>query len=319
MILAVFMILIGFGILIGGADLLVRGASSLAVKLKVPDIVIGLTVVAFGTSTPELVVNLVAAMQGTADIAFGNVIGSNLFNILGILGISALVWPLEVKSATTWREIPFALLTSFVLLILVNDSWFTPGAKDMLTMGDGFILLGFFAIFLVYTLDLAKQGMASESTAGKYPLLVIIAFIVAGLLGLILGGNMVVSYSVKLARLIGLSESIIGLTIVAIGTSLPELSTSLLAALKKKPDIAVGNVIGSNIFNLLLIMGVSSVISPLQYSKVFNPGQFLMIGATALLFLMMFNPKRHRLDRWEGAILVLIYVAYTAFMLKTAL
>jgi len=316
MIIYIVLIAIGFALLIGGADLLVRGSSSLALKLKVPDLVIGLTVVAFGTSTPELVVNLVSAFRGTADIAFGNVIGSNLFNLLGILGICALVAPLQVKTNTTWREIPFALLTSFILLILVNDSHFTPGAKDVLTWGDGLVLLGFFAIFLVYTHNLSKQGADSETSTKLYPLLLSLGFILGGLAGLILGGNLVVTYAVKLARHFGISESIIGMTVVAIGTSLPELSTSLIATLKNKPDIAVGNVIGSNIFNLLFIMGVTSLFSPLNYAKVFNPGQFVMIGSTFLLFIMMFNPKRHRIDRWEGAILVTVYVLYSVLFLR---
>ena len=316
MIVFILFIVIGFALLIAGADFLVRGASSLALKLKVPDIVIGLTVVAFGTSTPEMVVNLVSAHQGAADIAFGNIIGSNIFNILGILGICAMVRPLQVKRGTTWREIPFALLTSFILLVLVNDSYFTSGARNLLTWGDGLVLLGFFAIFLVYTHNLSKQGVESESNSRLYPMLTSLAFVVGGLAGLIGGGNLVVDHSINLARMFGVSESVIGLTIVAIGTSLPELSTSLIATLKNKPDIAVGNVIGSNIFNLLFIMGVTSLVSPLKYSKVFNPSQFVMIGATFLLFIMMFNPKRHRIDRWEGAILVTGYVLYSVFFLK---
>lgn len=316
MIAAIFLIIAGFALLIGGADLLVRGASSLAIRMQVPEIVIGLTVVAFGTSTPELVVNLVSALKGSTGIAFGNVIGSNIFNILGILGISALIWPLDVKKATTWNEIPFALLTSFVLLILANDNWFLSGAQNLLTRGDGLILLGFFAIFLVYTHKLSKQGSDSESSSKLYPLLPSLGFIIAGLAGLVIGGNMVVGSAVKLARLIGLSEAVIGLTIVAIGTSLPELSTSIVAALKKKPDIAVGNVIGSNIFNLLFIMGITTQIDSLPYEAALNPGQYLMIGATILLFIMMFNPRRHRLDRWEGGILVAIYLGYTIYQLS---
>ena len=316
MIAAIFLIIAGFALLIGGADLLVRGASSLAIRMQVPEIVIGLTVVAFGTSTPELVVNLVSALKGSTGIAFGNVIGSNIFNILGILGISALIWPLDVKKATTWNEIPYALLTSFVLLILANDNWFLSGAQNLLTRGDGLILLGFFAIFLVYTHKLSKQGSDSESSSKLYPLLPSLGFIIAGLAGLVIGGNMVVGSAVKLARLIGLSEAVIGLTIVAIGTSLPELSTSIVAALKKKPDIAVGNVIGSNIFNLLFIMGITTQIDSLPYEAAFNPGQYLMIGATILLFIMMFNPRRHRLDRWEGGILVAIYLGYTIYQLS---
>lgn len=316
MIIEIILIVAGFALLIGGADLLVRGSSSLAIRMQVPEIVIGLTVVAFGTSTPELVVNLVSAFKGTSGIAFGNVIGSNVFNILGILGISALIWPLDVKKATTWREIPFALLTSFVLLIMANDAWFDKGAANLLTRGDGLILLGFFAIFLVYTHSLSKQGSDSESTSKRYPLLPSLGFILAGFAGLVIGGNFVVGSAVKLARLIGLSEAVIGLTIVAIGTSLPELSTSVVAALKKKPDIAVGNVIGSNIFNLLFIMGITTQVRSLPYEPVLNPGQYLMIGATVLLFIMMFNPRRHRLDRWEGAILTALYLAYTVLQLS---
>ncbi len=316
MILSILLIALGFALLIAGADLLVRGSASLALRLKVPDLVIGLTVVAFGTSTPELVVNVVSALRGTSAIAYGNVIGSNLFNILGILGICAIIYPLDVKKATTWHEIPFALLTSFILLVLANDAWFDKAAPNVLSMGDGLVLLGFFAIFLVYTHNLSKQGAEQESNSKIYSLPGSVGFIIGGLAGLVLGGNLVVDHSVILARLIGISESVIGLTIVAIGTSLPELSTSLVAALKKKPDIAVGNVIGSNIFNLLLIMGVSSQISPLSYDTAFNPGQFVMIGSTLLLFIMMFNPKRHRLDRWEGAILILVYILYTLFLMR---
>lgn len=315
MILSILMLALGFGVLILGAQGLVRGASSLAKKLNVPEIVIGLTVVAFGTSTPELIVNIVSASQGVTDISFGNVIGSNIFNILIILGISALIYPLDVKKATTWKEIPFALLTSFVLLLLVNDHWYDLNATNLLSRGDGLILLGFFLIFLVYTHNLAKQGSEVESTTPVYPLPLLLLFIIGGLAGLVLGGNWVVKYAVELARQIGISEKVIGLTIVAAGTSLPELATSVVAALKKQPDIAVGNIVGSNIFNLLFIMGLTSIIQPAAYNPAFNPDQYVMIGATALLFLLMFNPKRHRLDRWEGALLLVIYIGYAVFLL----
>jgi cation:H+ antiporter len=314
MILSILLLILGFVLLIAGAELLVRGASSFARRLNVPDIVIGLTIVAFGTSTPELVVNVMSAVRGAADISFGNIIGSNVFNILFILGVSALVFPLDVKKATTWREIPFALLTSFILLVLVNDAWFIRGAANILTAGDGLILLGFFAIFLVYTHNLSKQGAEEEGTSQIYPMLTSILFILLGLGGLIFGGNIVVKNAVILARLAGISEAVIGLTIVAVGTSLPELATSVVAAIRKKPDIAVGNIVGSNIFNLLFIMGITSLIRPIHYSLYFNPGQYVMIGATFLLFLMMFNPKQHRLDRWEGAVLLLGFIAYSLFV-----
>ncbi len=311
MILSILLLLLGFALVIGGAEALVRGASSLAKKLKVPEIVIGLTIVAFGTSTPELVVNILSATRGAAGISFGNIIGSNVFNIMFILGIGALIYPLDVKKATTWREIPFALLTSFILLILANDAWFQPGARNMLTLGDGLVLLGFFAIFLVYTHNLARQGAEVEAETRMYSLPLIVALILGGFGGLILGGRLVVDNAVILARLLGLSEAVIGLTIVAVGTSLPELATSVVAALRKSPDIAVGNVVGSNIFNLLFIMGVTSLIRPIPYNAGFNNSQFVMIGATLLLFLMMFNPRRHRLDRWEGGVLLAGFVLYS--------
>lgn len=315
MILSILLLLLGFALVIGGAEALVRGASSLAKKLKVPEIVIGLTIVAFGTSTPELVVNILSATRGAAGISFGNIIGSNVFNIMFILGIGALIYPLDVKKATTWREIPFALLTSFILLILANDAWFQPGARNMLTLGDGLVLLGFFAIFLVYTHNLARQGAEVEAETRMYSLPLIVALILGGFGGLILGGRLVVDNAVILARLLGLSEAVIGLTIVAVGTSLPELATSVVAALRKSPDIAVGNVVGSNIFNLLFIMGVTSLIRPIPYNARFNNSQFVMIGATLLLFLMMFNPRRHRLDRWEGGVLLVGFVLYTLFVI----
>lgn len=309
------MLALGFGILILGAQGLVRGASSLAKKLNVPEIVIGLTVVAFGTSTPELIVNIVSASKGVTDISFGNVIGSNIFNILIVLGISALINPLDVKKATTWREIPFALLTSFVLLLLVNDQWYDSTAHNLLSRGDGLVLLGFFLIFLVYTHNLSRQGSEAESATPLYPMPLLFLFIAGGLAGLVLGGNWVVRYAVELARQVGISEKVIGLTIVAAGTSLPELATSVVAALKKKPDIAVGNIVGSNIFNLLFIMGLTSLIHPATYNPAFNTDQYVMIGAILLLFLLMFNPKRHRLDRWEGGLLLVIFVMYAIFLL----
>ena len=316
MFIAVILLALGFTLLVAGAHWLVKGASSLAKKLNVPEIVIGLTVVAFGTSTPELIVNVVSAIKGAADISYGNIIGSNNFNILVILGISALIYPLDVKKATTWREIPFALLTSFVLLLLVNDGWFTAGAANLLTRGDGLILLGFFVIFLVYTHNLVRQGAEAESHTKFYPTLYILGYIAAGFIGLILGGNLVVKYAIILAQNAGISEKVIGLTIVAAGTSLPELATSAMAAYKKSPDIAVGNIVGSNIFNLLFIMGTTALIRPPAYNVNFNLDQYVMILATFLLFLLMFNPKRHRLDRWEGALLLVIYVVYAVFFLK---
>jgi cation:H+ antiporter len=316
MFIPILLLILGFVLLIVGADWLVKGACSLAKRLNVPEIVIGLTVVAFGTSTPELVVNVVSSFKGISDIAFGNIIGSNNFNILIILGISSLIYPLEVKKATVWREIPFALIISILFLALVNDNWVKPGHIDLLSRFDGLFLLLFFALFLLYTWKLSKTGIVESSKLKVYTLFMTIGFIIGGLLALIYGGEVVVKQAVLIAKELGISEKVIALTIVAAGTSLPELATSAVAALRKRPDIAIGNILGSNIFNLLLILGISSMIKPPIYNSSFNVDVYLMIFSTFLLFMYMFVPKKHRLDRWQGGLFILIYVAYAVFLLK---
>lgn len=310
------MLILGFAVLLMGAHWLVKGAGSLAKRLNVPQIVIGLTVVAFGTSTPELIVNVIAALKGSPDISFGNVIGSNNLNIYLVLGISALLCPLALKRDTTYKEIPFALLTSFVLLLMANDRWFDPSAVNLLSRGDGFILIGLFVLFMLYAHNLSKHGNDEKSDIKSFPLLLIIAYIVAGLAGLVLGGHWVVKYAVIIAQEMGISEKIIALTIVALGTSLPEMATSVLAAFKKQPDIAIGNVVGSCIFNLLLIMGVTSLIRPPQYSVSFNPDQYMMILSMVLLFSFVVLPKRHCLQRWQGGMLLIVYALYAAFIMS---
>ncbi len=310
------MLAIGFAVLLLGAHWLVKGASSLAKRFNVPQIVIGLTIVAFGTSTPELIVNVIAALKGSPDISFGNVIGSNNLNVYLVLGICTLLYPMQVKRATTYREIPFALLSSVVLLLMVNDQWFGTGAVNLLSRGDGFILIGLFVLFMIYAHNLSKQGSDLQTQIREFPLLLTIAYIVSGVLGLLLGGNWVVKYAVRIAQNLGLSEKIIGLTIIAFGTSLPELATSIVAAVKKHTDIALGNIVGSNIFNLLLIMGVTSLIKPPLYSVSFNTDQYLMILSTVLLFIFVVLPKRHSLQRWQGAMFLIVYALYAGFVMK---
>jgi cation:H+ antiporter len=316
MIVSMLMLILGFAILLLGADRLVKGAASLAKQLNVPQIVIGLTIVALGTSTPELIVNIVAAVKGSPDLSFGNIIGSNIFNVFIILGISAMIYPLNIRKATFLKEIPFALLAAIVMLIMVNDHWFDAGAANLLSRGDGFILLGLFALFLIYAHNLSKQGSEAQPHIKTYPLAACIGFILVGLGGLVLGGNWVVKYALVIAREMGISEKIIGLTIVAAGTSLPELATSAVAAYKKHSDIAIGNIIGSNIFNLLFVMGVTSIIKPPLYSLSFNTDQYAMILSMALLFIFILIPRRHRLERWQGGMLMAVYVAYAVFLLK---
>ena len=310
MILDIGLLLIGFVVLIKGADWLVIGASSLARKHNVSDLAIGLTVVAFGTSAPEMVVNVFAAIQGHQDIAFGNVIGSNNFNLFVILGIAGLITPLAVQSSTIYREIPLSLFAAILLFLLANDFFISD--KLLLSRIDGLVLLAMFVLFLLYISNqLSKDIREPEEHHKQYTSLRIWVLIVAGLTGLVAGGRLVVDNAINIATDFGISEKIIGLTIVAAGTSLPELATSVVAAVRKNNDIAVGNIVGSNIFNIFLILGVSSLINPLQYDRSFNGDIYFLAAGTVALFLLMFTGGRKKLDRWEAAILLSAYILFT--------
>jgi cation:H+ antiporter len=309
---------IGFAFLVKGADWLVDGASALARRLRVSSLIIGLTVVAFGTSAPELGVNLYASFQGTTDIAINNILGSNIFNILFILGISAIIYPLFVREDTVWKQIPLTLFAAVVLGILANDSLIDQVSLSVLTRIDGIILLIFFMIFMYYVFETArrerKEGREPTTGTRQYGLIKTISFIVLGLVCLSLGSKWMVDGAVKLAEALGASQSLIGLTIVAIGTSLPELATSATAAYKKNTDIAVGNIVGSNIFNIFFILGVSSVVTPLPFDTASNINTGVTIIASALLFIAMFTgAKRHLLERWEGIIFITLYVGFIAY------
>jgi cation:H+ antiporter len=312
MILDIGLLLVGFLVLIKGADWLVGGASALARKHNVSDLAIGLTVVAFGTSAPELVVNIFAALQNHQAIAFGNVIGSNNFNIFVILGIAGLVTPLAVHSTTVWREIPLSFFAILLLFFLAND--FFIADKLILSRIDGLVLLVMFGLFLFYVKNQLRTDITEpEEPQKQFTNLKIWGLIIAGLTGLIAGGRLVVDSAINIATEFGISEKIIGLTIVAAGTSLPELATSVVAAIKKNNDIAVGNIIGSNIFNIFLILGVSSLIRPLQYDVAFNRDIYFLALGTVLLFILMFTGGRKKLDRWEAAILLAGYIFYSIF------
>nr|WP_321411940.1 calcium/sodium antiporter [uncultured Carboxylicivirga sp.] len=316
--MSILFVFLGFAALIFGANWLVDGASSLAKKYNVSDLVIGLTIVAFGTSAPELVVNSIASAQGYSDIVLGNVIGSNNFNLFIILGIAGLIYPIKVQSSTAWKEIPLSLLAS-VLVILFANNYFI--GSDNLLVGrlDGILLLLTFAAFLYYVFWQMRKEQSNTIDTSEPEItsnLKIWGFIIIGLAGLILGGQLVVDNSVKIASLLGVSEKIIGLTIVAAGTSLPELVTSVVAALKRNSDIAIGNVIGSNIFNLLLILSVSSFINPISFKPNFNLDLVVLISGTVFLFLAMFTGIRKKLDRWEAAILLVLYLSYLFYLIK---
>lgn len=316
MFIALFMLVLGFALLIKGADLLVDGASSFAKRFGVSDLMIGLTVVAFGTSAPEFVVTLRSALDGNTGIAIGNILGSNIANILLILGLASLVRPLAVQRMTTYKEIPFSLLGALMLYVLVNDVSLNGGATAMLSMADGLVLLGFFVIFLYYVFGIAKvnDGDADETvkrySKGKSAMLVALGFV-----GLVLGGGWVVDSAITLASLWGMSEAVIGLTVVAIGTSLPELFTSIVAAYKGKVDIAIGNVVGSNIFNIFWILGSVAVFAPLPFDLASNVDVVAVLLSTTLLFIWMFVGRRHVLQRWQGVVFICLYVAYVAYLL----
>jgi cation:H+ antiporter len=309
---------IGFFILIKGAGLLVDGASAIADKFKISPLVIGLTIVAFGTSAPELAVNIFASAAGSSEIAIGNIIGSNIANILLILGVSALIYPLASKKHTIWKEIPLCLLAVVVVGLMANDFLIDGVNWSGLSRIDGLVLLSFFIIFIYYSFGIAKQQESSDDCEIKNLNLVkSIFYIVIGLIGLVVGGNWIVSGAIKLAVGFGISESLIGLTVVAIGTSLPELATSAIAAYKKQADIAIGNVVGSNIFNIFCILGISSVIRPLPFNPANNIDFLIMIIATVILFIIMFIGKKRIIERWQGLFMILIYSAYTVFLIIT--
>lgn len=312
--LTYILFVIGFAVLIKGADLLVDGAASIAKKLKIPAIVIGLTIVAFGTSAPELVVNIFASAQGNTGLAIGNILGSNIANILLILGISSIIFPLAVKKNTTWKEIPLSLLAALVVGILANDFLIDKTGTSVLTRIDGLILIAFFIIFLAYIVGVAKEKFFDPKTEVKeIKTGLSFLYILFGLAGLTLGGKWIVDGAVAIATAFSISQSLIGLTIVAIGTSLPELATSAVAAYKKNADIAVGNIVGSNIFNIFWVLGVSAIIRPLPFRPEMNFDIGMVILASLALFVFMFIGKKKFLERWQGVFFVIAYLIYIVF------
>lgn len=307
--------IIGFALLVKGADLLVDGAAAIAKRFRVSNIVIGLTIVAFGTSMPELTVNLFASIQGNTEIAIGNIIGSNIANILLILGIAAMIYPLTCKKNTVRKEIPLSLLAALLVGVAANDVLIDHGTSSALTRGDGLMLIAFFIIFMYYTFGIARSEESETETTEEVSVAPrsttrSVLFILGGLVLLVVGGKWIVDGAVAIATMFGVSQSIIGLTIVAVGTSLPELATSAVAAYKKQSDIAIGNVVGSNIFNIFWILGLSAVIRPLPIQVTSNRDIAMAAIASLILFIALFIGKRHVIERWQGAVMVLMYAAY---------
>jgi cation:H+ antiporter len=307
---------IGFALLVLGAEWLVAGASAVARRWGISDLVVGLTVVAFGTSAPELVVNLVAAAQGYTEMAIGNILGSNTFNVLLILGVAALIRPLSVTQATVWKEIPLSLLAAVLVGVMTADRVLGAAAADGLSRVDGLVLLAFFGIFLVYMLEAARKGgqavdLPEDATSGQAAAW---TRVVLGLGFLFGGGRAVVTGAVAVAAGLGMSEGLIALTIVSIGTSLPELATSAVAARRGNCDIAVGNVVGSNIFNVFFVLGTSALIRPLPFAPDRRVDVLVTVAASLFLFLAAFTGRRHRIDRWEGAVFLVAYASYLGYL-----
>ena len=313
MILTIFLFLLGFGFLIKGAGLLVDGASSIAKRMGISTLVIGLTIVSFGTSAPELIVSIFANIQGKADIAIGNILGSNIANILLILGVSASIKPIFVKRSTIWKEIPFSLLAIIVMAFMANDKLIDGANYSSITRIDGLVLLGFLIIFLYYVLGISKADVDSADFVQlpDHSLLRSILYIVIGLAGLAFGGRWIVNGAVSIATGLGISEGFVALTIVAGGTSLPELATSVVAARKGNADIAVGNAIGSNILNIFFVLAISSIITPLSFSSNLIFDVLVVIFVTLLLFMFTFiGNNLNILKRWQGILFVCFYVGY---------
>ena len=321
MFLDILLFILGIVLIIAGANYLTEGASALARRFGVSPLVVGLTIVAFGTSSPELIVSLMSALKGNSDISMGNVVGSNIFNVLVIGGINALVTPITITRSTVRREIPLMILACLVLSVMALDRVFagTGATENILSRSEGIVLLCFFLIFLTYTFAIAKGAPSDPHTAPAptkhYPLWLLVVFIIGGLGGLVLGGELFVDAASSIARTLGMSEGFIGLTIVAAGTSLPELATSVAAALKKEPEIAVGNIVGSNLFNIFFILGTTATVTPIHIGGVSTLDFTMMSFAALLLYVFAVLFGQRVIKRAEGAVLFLCFVLYTAYLI----
>jgi len=287
-----------------------------AKKLKVSDLVIGLTIVAFGTSAPELIINIISNIRGVSDMAIGNIIGANIANILMIGGIAAMIYPIKITKGTAWKEIPLSLIAGLLLLILANDYWVNKNGILMIVSIDGLILIGFFLAFLYYTFGLSKIKSNDDIEYKTYSWIVSFFYIILGITGLTMGGQWIVNGATKIASMFGLSEALIGLTVLSIGTTLPELAASSVAAFKKNADLAIGNIIGSSIFNIFMILGLSSTIKPLIFNTLLNTDIIIYIGTILLLYWFILTGKEaRRIERWEGAALFCFYLMYITFLI----
>lgn len=314
MIVNILMLIIGFVILIKGADIFVSGASSLASNFKMPKMLIGLTIVAFGTSAPEFAVSVSSLLKDSGDMLLGNVIGSNILNVLLILGCASLIHPLTVKDNTVKKELPITILFTTLFTVLLTDHLFDKNLTDTFTRSDGIVLILFFLIFVYYLVSMAKKGKTSEVEDEPMPLLKSIILTLLGILGIVFGSNFVVDGASFIASLLGVTERMISLTIIALGTSLPELVTSIVATKKGEFDIAIGNVVGSNIFNIGIVIGMPVALIGSINNLTLNPVDLIMMmGASVLLF--MFSFKDYKISKKEGIIFLLLFVLYYTYVI----
>lgn len=311
--MSIVLLILGLVLLVKGADYFVEGSSSIAKRFNIPSMVIGLTLVAFGTSAPELAVSVSGSLNKSNGIVFGNVVGSNIVNILFILGFSCLIKPIQIRLKTIFKEMPFAILTTVALMLMAMDGLINGDAQSIVSRAEGWILILFFLIYLYSMLEFAVVGKEeyTETQIQLIPLTKSILFTIGGLSTIIIGAKWVVDGAIDIATWMGISETTIGLTIVAIGTSLPELITSVVAAKKGENEIAVGNIIGSNIFNILFVLGISSIIYPVNIAAENYADLWVLFGSMVVIVPLMYTGKR--LNRWEGVLMVLAYIGYAAF------
>lgn len=314
-ILQIVLLIVGFVLLIKGADIFVDGASSTASNFKVSKMLIGLTIIAFGTSAPEFAVSIQSLAKGSTEMVLGNVIGSNIINILLILGLAALIKPIKIRSNTIRKELPICLLISVLLVVLFLDVSLRSGSEDLITRSDGIVIVLFFLVFLYYLISLARKKKAeNKAEKPQFKLSISLLLVVIGMAGIIIGSNLVVENASSLAKSIGMSERLVAMTIVALGTSLPELVTTVVAARKGEADLAVGNIIGSNIFNICIVLGI-----PVAIFGTITPGSFQYLDLIMLVFsaviLFIFATTQKKITRREGALMLITFIAYYAIIL----
>ncbi len=310
-ILQIIFILLGFALLIKGADIFIDGSCAIAKRYKISDFIIGMTLVAFGTSAPEMAVSIISAVKGNSGIALGNVLGSNMANICLILGIIAIIAPITIRKSIVWREIPFCLATAIALTIILT----TNNSPFLVSRIEALVLLAGLAIYTFFMFMPDHKDMVPEAEEHPHKMYISISMTVGGLVALVFGGDLVVKNSIKMAQEFGVSESMIGLTIVALGTSLPELAASLTALKKGKTDIIIGNIVGSNILNTCLVLGSAAIIKPLAFTKSFALDGSIALIAALSLFLFMFIGNKHQLCKWKGVLLTALYAGYMGYVI----